>query len=185
MSQEYYNEAKERMEKTISVLKEDLQTVRAGRANPNMLNKITVNYYGVQTPLKQMANISVPEPRTLQITPWDKSAVKDIERAIIEADLGFNPNNDGTNIRINIPQLTEERRNELNKQVQKMGEESKISIRNIRRDANDKIKESEKNSDISEDLSVVLQDDIQKLTDEFTKKIDEIIENKQKEISEI
>lgn len=185
MSQEILNETKEKMEKTISILKEDLQTVRAGRANPNMLNKVTVNYYGVPTPLKQMANVSVPEPRTLQITPWDKSAVSDVEKAILVADLGFNPTNDGTNIRINIPQLTEERRNELKRQVQKMGEESKVSIRNIRRDANDQIKEQEKNSELSEDASIAEQDEIQEITDKSTKEIDEIVSKKQKEISEI
>lgn len=185
MSTEIFKEAEEKMQKTILVLKDDLQTVRAGRANPNMLNKVTVDYYGTPTPLKQMANISVPEPRTLQITPWDKSAISDIEKAILLADLGLQPTNDGTNVRLNIPQLTEERRKELIKQVQKMGEESKVSIRNIRRDANDKIKSEEKQSNISEDDAKAQQADIQKLTDDNISQIDKVISNKENEIKEI
>lgn len=183
--EEIISSSKEKMEKSISVLKEDLQTVRAGRANPNMLAKVTVEYYGTQTPITQIAGISVPEPRLLQVSPYDKSALAAIEKAIIAADLGLNPNNDGNLIRISIPQLTEDRRKELVKQVQKMGEDTKISIRNIRRDSNDSIKKEEKDASISEDDSKRLQDEIQKITDSTIKKVDDVIKTKEEEIMEI
>ena len=140
MKLEVHIELEDKMTKTISVLKEELSVIRAGRANPAMLDKISVDYYGSQTPLKQMAGISSPDPRTIVIQPWDKTALKEIEKAILASDLGFNPSNDGEVIRINIPQLTEERRKELVKLVSKTGEQSKVALRNARRDTNDKIK---------------------------------------------
>lgn len=177
--------SKDKMEKSLSVLKEDLTTVRAGRANPGMLSKVTVDYYGAATPLKQIASISVPEPRTLQITPYDKSAASSIEKAIIAANLGFNPTNDGSVIRISVPQLTEERRKELAKQVQKLGEDAKISVRNVRRETNDTLKKAEKDAEISEDDEKKFLDEVQKLTDEMSKKIDDMIKKKEDEIMEI
>lgn len=177
--------SKDKMEKSLSVLKEDLTTVRAGRANPGMLSKVTVDYYGAATPLKQIASISVPEPRTLQITPYDKSAASSIEKAIISANLGFNPTNDGSVIRISVPQLTEERRKELAKQVQKLGEDAKISVRNVRRETNDTLKKAEKDAEISEDDEKKFLDEVQKLTDEMSKKIDDMIKKKEDEIMEI
>lgn len=185
MQTEIYTHTKEKMEKTVSVLKEDLNTIRTGRANPKMLDKIQVDYYGSMTPIKQISTISAPEPRTLQIQPWDKGAMNLIEKAIQMADLGLNPTNDGNLIRINIPQLTEERRKELVKQAQKMGENAKVAIRNLRRDANDLIKKAEKESSLAEDEAKKELDDIQKLTDEYVKNIDNAISQKEKDIKEI
>lgn len=174
-----------KMEKTIQVLKKDLASLRAGRANPAILDKIVVDYYGTETPLNQLANISTPDPRSLLIQPWDKSALAEVERAILKSELGFTPNNDGSVIRISIPILTEERRNELIKVVKKSGEEAKVVIRNLRRDANDEIKKLEKSGDVPEDAARRGQDEIQKLTDRYVKEIDQIVANKEKEMLEI
>ena len=185
MKTQIYQTTNEKMEKTISVLKEDLNTIRTGRANPKMLDKVTVDYYGTVTPVKQIAAISSPDLRTLQIQPWDKSSLHLIEKAIQVADLGVNPTNDGLIIRISIPQLTEERRKELVKQAQKMGEQAKVAIRNLRRDANDLIKKGEKDGSIAEDEAKKELDDIQKLTDDHIKAIDAVIATKEKDIKEI
>ena len=185
MSTEIYNQAKDKMEKTVSVLKEDLNTIRTGRANPKMLDKVQVDYYGSMTPIKQISTISSSDARTLQIQPWDKGSLHLIEKAILIADLGVNPTNDGNVIRINIPQLTQERRKELTKQAQKMGEAAKVAIRNLRRDANDLIKKAEKDASMTEDEAKKELDKIQKLTDEYTKNIDTVIVQKEKDIKEI
>lgn len=169
----------ERMNKAIESYERDLATVRTGRANPSMLYRVHINYYGEPTPINQTASISVQEGRQLVIKPYDNSIMKDIEHAILESDLGLNPQNDGAVIRLNVPALTEERRKEFVKQVKKYAENAKVAIRNIRRDANDDIK---KLSDISEDEKKRAQEDIQKQTDSFTKKIDEIAAVKEKDI---
>ncbi|QKG84572.1 ribosome recycling factor [Kroppenstedtia pulmonis] len=178
-------ETTERMEKTVQTLKRDLATLRAGRATPSLLDKITVHYYGSDMPINQMANISVPEPRLLVIQPWDKSALGEIEKAIQKSDLGLTPSNDGNLIRIAIPALTEERRAELVKVVKKTGEEAKVAIRNIRRDANEDVKKLEKNGEVSEDDARRGQDEVQKLTDRFIREADEQVEAKEKEIMEV
>ena len=175
----------ERSKKTISVLKEDLNTVRAGRANPALLDKVSVQYYGSPTPLKNLSNISTPDPRTLLITPFDPKSIGEIEKAINIANMGLNPYNDGKCIRLVIPPVTEDRRKELTKTVKKMGEESKVAIRNLRRDANDHLKKMEKNHEITEDESKKAQDDVQKATDKVIKEIDEIVAAKEKEILEV
>ena len=175
----------ERSKKTIAILKEDLNTVRAGRANPALLDKVTVDYYGSPTPLKNLANISVPDPRTLLIAPFDPKSIGEIEKAINVANIGINPSNDGKAVRLGIPQVTEERRKELTKTVKKMGEDSKVAIRNLRREANDEMKKLEKNHEITEDELKKALDDIQKATDKTTKEIDEIIAAKDKEIMEV
>ena len=169
----------ERMDKAIESFRRDLTTVRTGRANPQMLDRIMVNYYGSATPINQMASVSVQEGRQLVIKPYDNSTMKDIEHAILESDLGINPQNDGAVIRLNVPALTEERRKEYAKQVKKYAESSKVAIRNIRRDANDDIK---KLSDSSEDDKKRAQEDVQKITDRYTKMIDEIGAEKEKDI---
>jgi ribosome recycling factor len=174
--------ADEKMQKTIAVLKKDLGSMKAGRANPAMLDKIEVEYYGTMTPISQVGSISIPEARILQIQPWDKTAIKAIEKAILKSDLGLNPSNDGTLIRLMIPELTEETRKNLVKTVKKTGEESKIAIRSIRRDCNEKIKNLKKESDISEDEIKKAEEDIQKKTDNFIKEVDKILEQKEKEI---
>lgn len=179
------NEANDRMEKTLQSLKKDLGSLRAGRATPSLLDKVQVEYYGAMTPINQVANISAPEPRLLVIQPWDKTSLPNIEKALQKSDLGLTPNNDGSVIRINIPALTEERRAELVKMVKKSGEEAKVSIRNVRRDANDEFKKMEKSGDISEDESRRHQEDIQKLTDQFVKQIDEAIISKEKDIMSV
>lgn len=176
--------AEERMEKAILALKRDLATLRAGRATPALLDRIQVEYYGSLTPLSQLANINTPDSRTLMIQPWDKSSLSDIERAIMKSDLGLTPANDGMNIRLSIPPLTEERRVELVKMTKKYGEESKVAIRNIRRDANDDIKKLEK-TDISEDESRRHQDDVQKMTDKYIAEVDKVLAAKEKEIMEV
>ncbi|GAA0395316.1 ribosome recycling factor [Paenibacillus motobuensis] len=176
--------AEERMEKAIQALKRDLATLRAGRATPALLDRIQVEYYGSLTPLNQLANINTPDSRTLMIQPWDKSSLSDIERAIMKSDLGLTPANDGMNIRLSIPPLTEERRVELVKMTKKYGEESKVAIRNIRRDANDDIKKLEK-TDISEDESRRHQDDVQKMTDKYIAEVDKVLAAKEKEIMEV
>ncbi|MGN0712902.1 MAG: ribosome recycling factor [Anaerovoracaceae bacterium] len=175
----------ERSKKTISVLKEDLNTVRAGRANPALLDKVSVQYYGSPTPLKNLSNISTPDPRTLLITPFDPKSISEIEKAINMANIGINPSNDGKCIRLVIPPVTEDRRKELTKTVKKMGEESKVAIRNLRRDANDHLKKMEKNHEITEDESKKALDDVQKATDKVIKEIDEIVAAKEKEILEV
>ena len=172
----------ERSKKTISVLKEDLNTVRAGRANPALLDKVSVQYYGSPTPLKNLSNISTPDTRTLLITPFDPKSIGEIEKAINIANIGINPSNDGKCIRLVIPPVTEDRRKELTKTVKKMGEESKVAIRNLRRDANDHLKKLEKNHEITEDESKKALDDVQKATDKVIKEIDEIVAAKEKEI---
>jgi ribosome recycling factor len=175
----------ERIEVTKQMLKENLNTVRAGRANPALLDKIMVEYYGVPTPLKALANISVPDPRTLMISPFDAKAVGDIEKAINEANIGINPSNDGKAIRLVIPQLTEERRKELVKQIKKFGEDSKVAVRNLRRDVNEDLKKQEKAGEITEDDLKKDLDDAQKTIDKAIKDIDEIIEEKNKELMEV
>lgn len=171
----------EKMTKSYNNLESEFTTIRAGRANPHILDKITVDYYGAPTPLQQVANISVPEPRLIQIQPWEPSLVKEIEKAINMSDLGIHPTNDGKVIRLVFPELTEERRKELAKDVKKKGEDAKVAIRNIRRDANDAMKKL-KSADISEDMIAQLEDEIQKVTDKFIKTIDETIDEKTKEI---
>ena len=179
------NVLEEKMNKTISVLISDLGTLRAGRANPKMLDRIEVEAYGAMCPISQVANVSVPEPRVIAIAPWDKSTLKDIEKAILKSDLGMNPSNDGTIIRLIIPELTEETRKDLVKKVKKMGEDSKVALRSIRRDANDKIKAMKKNNEITEDEMKNGEDKVQKITDKFIKEIDKEIVAKEKEIMSI
>ncbi len=175
----------EKSKKSIAVLKEDLNTVRAGRANPALLDKVTVEYYGSQTPLKNIANISVPDPRTLMVSPFDPKSIGEIEKAINMANIGINPSNDGKCIRLVIPQVTEERRKELTKTVKKMGEDSKVAVRNLRRDANDHLKKKEKAHEITEDELKKALDDIQKSIEKTVKEIDEIVAAKEKEILEV
>ena len=175
----------EKISKTIAVLKEDLNTVRAGRANPALVDKITVNYYGSPTPLKNISNISVPDPRTLLISPFDPKSIGDIEKAINMANIGINPANDGKLIRLVIPQVTEERRKELTKLVKKMGEDCKVAVRNIRRDINEVLKKQEKASDLTEDDLKKELDEVQKKSDKAIKDIDDIITAKEKEILEV
>ncbi len=174
-----------KMSKTIDVLKSDFATVRAGRANPGVLDKLTVEHYGSAMPINQLASISVPEPRMLAIQPWDKSALKAIEKAIMASDLGINPQNDGSTIRLIFPQLTEERRKDLTKQVKKMGEDAKVAIRNIRRDAVDTFKKQQKKSEITEDDLKVLEKEIQDATDKYCKEIDTETSKKEKELMEL
>ena len=185
MIKEIEETSEDKMGKTISVLKEDLASLRAGRANPAMLNKITVDYYGVETPLVQLSNIAAPEPRLITIQPWDAKAITDIEKAILKSDLSINPSNDGKIIRLAIPQLTEERRKDLVKLIKKMGEESKIAIRNTRRDANENLKKLKKDGVLAEDDWKKAEDEMQNITDKHTKEIDELVEEKEKEIMEI
>lgn len=172
----------DKMEKSLSNLVSEYGTIRAGRANPHVLDNIRVDYYGTSSALQQVSNVSVPEPRMLQIQPWDASLLKEIEKAINMSDLGINPTNDGKVIRLVFPELTEERRKDLVKEVKKKGEDAKVAIRNIRRDANDTMKKTAKAEDLSEDVVSQLEDEIQKLTDKFIKKIDETIDEKSKEI---
>mgnify|MGYP000168412183 FL=1 len=179
---EIQNKLQQQMDKTIEALKHEFSTIRAGRANAQMLDKIRVDYYGTPTPINQVGSISVPEPRTLMINPWDKSAMKDIETAIRNSDLGLNPTNDGEVIRLNVPALTEERRKELCKQAKKASEDFKVRIRNERRDANDKLKKLEKEGEITEDDLKKAQDNVQKMTDKYIKEIDTLLEIKEKDI---
>ncbi|WP_068496351.1 ribosome recycling factor [Paenibacillus kribbensis] len=184
MPQSVKKSAEERMQKAIQALQRDLSSLRAGRATPALLDRVQVEYYGAMTPVNQLANVNTPDSRTLMIQPWDKSSLADIERAIQKSDLGLTPSNDGNTIRLSIPALTEERRTELVKMTKKNGEEAKIAIRNIRRDANDDIKKMEK-SDISEDESRKHQEDIQKTTDKFIAEVDKVLAAKEKEIMEV
>lgn len=171
-----------RMEKSIGALKSELATIRTGRANAALLDHVRVDYYGSETPINQVGNLSIPEPRIIMITPWEKSMLGAIEKAIQSSDLGLNPSNDGEVIRIVLPELTEDRRKELVKQVRQVGEKAKVSVRNIRRDANDDVKKQVKDEGLSEDESKRLQDDIQKVTDRFISEIDKVIEHKEKDI---
>lgn len=173
---------REKMDKSIDSLASEYTTIRAGRANPHVLDHITVDYYGTPSNLQAVANISVPEARTIMIQPWEASLIKDIEKAILISDLGLTPNNDGKVIRLTFPELTEDRRKELVKDVKKKGEAAKVAIRNIRRDANDSLKKQQKANEISEDEQKTAETDVQKMTDEFIKKIDVMIEEKSKEI---
>ncbi len=181
-AQEVY---KEKMEKTLNVLKQDLNTIRAGRANAALLDQIVIDYYGTPTPVKNMANIQIPDPRSLLITPFDPSTLKSIEKALLVSDIGINPSNDGKAIRLVIPPLTEERRIELTKLIKKMGEESRIAVRNCRREANDQIKNDQKAGLITEDDEKNELNQIQKLTDECMKDIDAILAEKDKELMEL
>lgn len=174
-----------KMNKTIEALKYDYTSIRAGRANAQMLDKIRVDYYGTPTPVNQVGAVSVPEPRTIMISPWDKSAMAEIEKAIRNSDLGLNPTNDGNVIRLSVPALTEERRKELAKQVHKVAEEFKVRLRNERRDANDKLKKMEKDGEITEDELKKGQDEVQKITDKFIKEIDAVAKSKEADIMEV
>ena len=171
-----------KMDKSCAALCSELAAIRAGRANPHILDRITVEYYGSVCPLQQVANVSVPEPRMIQIQPWEKSLVKSIEKAILTSDLGINPSNDGNVIRLVFPELTEERRKELAKDVKKKGEAAKVAIRNIRRDGNDALKKMNKNSEITEDELKDFEEQIQKMTDKFVAEVDSEVEAKTKEI---
>lgn len=175
-------DAKERMEKAVETIRSEFARLRTGKATPALLDGIKIDYYGSPMPIKQIANVSAPEPRLLVVQPWERNLLAEIERAIIKSDLGLNPSNDGIVIRIPIPQLSEERRRDLVKVAKKGAEEGRVAVRNIRRDVNDRLKKAEKAGEISEDLSRDAQDDVQKLTDDFVKKIDELLELKEKEI---
>lgn len=177
-----FDQFKEKMEKSLTSLKNELQAIRAGRANPKILDKVMVDYYGTKTPLMQMANFSIPEARILLVQPYDKSAVKDIVKGINEADIGINPNIDGDVIRLIFPELNEERRKELTKEVKKLGEDIKVSLRNIRRDANDFIKKLEDKNEATEDDVKTFEKDVQKMLDDFVKKVDDAIDSKNKEL---
>ena len=179
---EVIKKCEEKMTKTCENLDGEFSNIRAGRANPNLLNRIMVEYYGTPTPMQQVGNISVPEPRIIQINPWEKSLLKAIEKAILASDHGITPTNDGTSIRLVFPELTEERRKELVKDIKKKGEAAKVAVRNVRRDANDTLKKMEKSTDITEDERKEGEEKIQKMTDKYVAKIDKSVENKSKEI---
>lgn len=185
MMKDVIKESEDKMKKSIEILRKDLSTMRAGRANPSILDKLMVDYYGTATPVNQVANISAPEPRVLTIQPWDKSMVPAIEKSILKSDLGLNPSSDGSVIRIIIPQLTQERRLELVKTIKKKSEDTRVSLRNIRRESNDKLKSLEKGKIITEDENKKGQDEIQKLTDKYIKDVDHVLEAKEKEIMEV
>lgn len=185
MAKQVIQQAKEKMDKAVQAFTRELASIRAGRANAGLLEKVTVDYYGVPTPINQLASISVPEARLLVIQPYDKSAIKEMEKAILASDLGLTPSNDGSVIRLVIPPLTEERRRELAKLVKKYSEDAKVAVRNIRRDANDELKKLEKNGEITEDELRSYTDDVQKLTDDHIAKIDAITKEKEKEVMEV
>lgn len=185
MKLDVHNETEENMKKTIESCRDELTGIRAGRANPALLDRVTVEYYGTYTPLNQIANISVPEPRMIVIQPWDATIINDIEKAIMKSDLGINPSNDGKIIRLSVPQLTEERRIELTKLVKKTGENSKVALRNQRRDANDTIKKMAKANEITEDEEKQAEAKVQEITDKYVKEIDNLIEQKEKEVMEV
>ncbi|MGI6587771.1 MAG: ribosome recycling factor [Peptococcia bacterium] len=185
MFKDVFMEAEDKMKKTIEVLRKEFSTMRAGRANPALLENIKVEYYGTLTPINQLANISAPEPRLLTVQPWDKSVLAEVEKAILKSDLGLNPSNDGNILRITIPQLTQERREELVKAVKKKTEEAKVGIRNIRREANDNIKRREKDKGISEDITKKGQEQIQKITDKYIEETERILAAKENEIMEV
>jgi len=185
MIKKVHQESKNKMEKVVQVFKSDLAGIRAGRANPQILDRIVVDYYGVPTPLNQLGNISAPEPRMLVISLWDTKLIPAVEKEIMKSDLGINPSNDGKVIRLIFPELTEERRKELVKVVNKMSEQAKVAIRNIRREANDQLKKAKKNSEITEDDLKTGETEIQKLTDDYIKKIEELTKIKESEILEV
>lgn len=185
MTKEILDAQEERMKKTLEGLKKDYGTLRAGRAAPSLLDKVLVDYYGTPTPVNQLANVTVPEPRMIMIKPWDKKSLKDIEKAIMKSDLGLMPNSDGSIIRLAIPQLTQERRKELVKVVSKKAEEAKVAMRNIRRDGNEAIKKLEKNKEITEDDRKEGQEDMQKLLDKYIKLVDSTKSAKEKEVMEV
>lgn len=185
MKLDVHNETEANMKKTIESCSEELTGIRAGRANPSLLDRVTVEYYGTYTPLNQIANISVPEPRMIVVQPWDATIINDIEKAIMKSDLGINPSNDGKVIRLSVPQLTEERRVELTKLVKKTGENSKVALRNQRRDANDTIKKMHKANELTEDEVKQAEDKVQTITDKFVSQIDKLVEEKEKEIMEV
>lgn len=185
MVKEIVKTTDEKMNKTISVLKNELGSMKAGRANPKMLDRIEIECYGSMMPLNQVAGVSAPEPRVLLIQPWDKGSIKEIEKAILKSDLGLNPSSDGSIIRLIIPELTEETRKNLVKSIKKVGEEAKVAVRAIRRDANDKIKALKKDNEISEDEAKKAEENIQKETDKFVKEIDKILEAKENEVMSV
>ncbi len=185
MTNEHIKDAKNRMDKSIEAFRQEITKIRTGKATTALLDGIKVDYYGNPTPLNQTANVTVLDAHTLSITPWDKNMVAEIDKAILTADLGLNPVNDGTNIKVPIPPLNEERRKELVKLVKKFGEDAKVAVRNIRRDANDHLKKQEKNKELSEDLRHDAESEVQKLTDDHIKKIDEMIKHKEEEIMEV
>ena len=180
-----YNEIKERMEKTINVFSANLAEIRAGRANPAILNKIKVDYYGVPTPISQVAGVSVPEARLIVIQPWDSSILKEIEKEILKSDIGINPNNDGKVIRLAFPELNEERRKEIVKDIKQLAEEAKVAVRGVRRDAIDGFRKQQKDSEITEDELKVAEDEVQKITDNYIGEIDSILVNKEKEVMSV
>ncbi len=175
----------EKMKKAYDFLQSEFSTIRAGRANPHVLDRIRVDYYGTPTPIQQVGNVTVPEPRMLQIAPWEKNLIKDIEKAILASDVGITPSNDGSVIRLVFPELTEERRKDLVKEIKKKGEESKVAVRNIRRDGNDAFKKLSKSDEVSEDEIKDLEDELQKLTDKYIKDIDKAIEEKSQDILKV
>lgn len=185
MEHEAVKTATEKMEKSVAAMLNEFSNIRAGRANPQLLNRVMVDYYGTQTPITQIGNIAVPEPRILTISLWDASMMKAVEKAIQASDLGLNPSNDGKMIRLVFPELTQERRQELVKMVAKKAEEAKVAVRSIRRDANDKLKKDQKASVITEDDLKALEKNVQDLTDKTIKKIDDLLKDKQKEITEL
>jgi ribosome recycling factor len=180
-----YNMVEQKMEKTIDHLLEEFANIRAGRANPAILNKVEVDYYGMSTPINQVGTISVPEARQIQIIPWDKSMLSAIEKAINKSDIGINPMNDGTSIRLMFPELNEQRRKELAKEIRSLGEDTKVAIRNIRREAIDLAKAKQKSAEITEDGLEIIEEKIQKITDKYIQNIDKIADGKEKEIMEI
>lgn len=185
MLKDEYKVYEEKMKKSIESVAGDFAAVRAGRANASVLNRIMVDYYGTPTPIQQVASVGSPDPRTLVITPWDATCLRSIEKAILESDLGINPQNDGKCLRLGFPQLTEERRKDLVKQIHKYAEGGKVAIRNIRRDAMDNFKKQQKNSEITEDEMKMVEKDLQKLTDDSCKDIDKLLENKEKELMSV
>ena len=185
MLKDEYKVYEEKMKKSIESVVNDFNSVRAGRANVAVLNRITVDYYGTPTPIQQIAAVATPDPRTLLITPWDGSALKGIEKAILESDLGINPQNDGKSIRLSFPQLTEERRKDLVKMIHKYTENGKVAVRNIRRDAMDNFKKQQKASEITEDEMKIVEKDLQKLTDDSCKELDKLLANKEKELMSV
>jgi len=185
VDKKFYKETEEKMNKVVSILKQDLATIRAGRASTALLDKVMVDYYGVPTPVNQVATINIPEPRMIVIQPWDVKMLQPIEKAILKSDLGLTPTNDGKVIRLVLPVLTMERRKELTKMAKQKAEEAKVHIRNIRREVNEQLKKMEKNGEISEDEHKRAQDDIQKMTDKFIEEIDKIYNIKEKEIMEV
>lgn len=185
MTDERLQQFETKMNKTFANLESEFQSIRAGRANPHVLDKIRVDYYGTPTPIQQVGNVSVPEPRMLQIAPWDKSLIKPIEKAILTSDIGINPSNDGVVIRLIFPELTEERRKELAKDVKKKGEAAKVAIRNIRRDANDTFKKMNKANELTEDDQKELETKLQKMTDKFVADIDKAVDAKTKDIMKV